>query len=63
MSNPRCRPCRWIPDELSPSAFCRLGDLRAVAVDSFDQRFDVWCITAELSEGCGGPDLGEEIIL
>lgn len=27
------------------------------------QRFDVWVITAPLSEGCGGPELPEEIIL
>lgn len=56
-------PPRWVPDELSPSAYVRLGELRALPVDSFDQRFDVWVITAQLSEGCGGPDLGEEIIL
>lgn len=63
-SNPRLRPCcSWVPDELSPSAYVRLGQLRPVAVDSFDQRFDVWVITAQLSEGCGGPELPEEIML
>ncbi|KAI3438697.1 hypothetical protein D9Q98_001117 [Chlorella vulgaris] len=54
---------RWIPDELSPSAYVRLGALRPIAVDSFDQRFDRWIITAKLSEGCGGPELGEEIMI
>lgn len=65
---PRCAtlcpsPCRWIPDELSPPAFCRLGELRRVPVDWYDPRYDVWRIVSPLSEGCGGPDLGEEIIL
>lgn len=53
----------WIPDELSPSAYPRLGELRPVPVDDFDQRHDRWTITAPLSEGCGGPLLGEEVIL
>ena len=60
---PPLPPRRWIPDELSPSAFVRLGELQPVAVDSFDQRFDVWVITAALSEGCGGPELPEEIMV
>ncbi|GAB4816886.1 hypothetical protein N2152v2_003932 [Parachlorella kessleri] len=54
---------RWIPDELSPPSFCRLGDLRQVAVASYDPRFDVWVITAPLSEGCGGPELPEEVMV
>lgn len=52
-----------MPDELAPSAFPRLGELRAIPVDSFDQRFDVWEISAPLSDGCGGPELPEEVIL
>ena len=55
--------CSWIPDELSPSTFPRLGELRPVPVADYDQRFDRWVITAQLSEGCGGPELGEEVIL
>ena len=58
-----CHICRWVPDELAPSAFPRLGELRAIPVDSFDQRFDVWEISAPLSDGCGGPELPEEVIL
>lgn len=58
-----CHICRWVPDELAPSAFPRLGELRPIPVDSFDQRFDVWEITAPLSDGCGGPELPEEVIL
>ncbi|PRW59130.1 dnaJ-like protein subfamily B member 5-like [Chlorella sorokiniana] len=54
---------RWVPDELAPAAFPRLGGLRPIPVDAFDQRFDVWTITAPLSEGCGGPELPEEVIL
>lgn len=53
----------WVPDELSPGAYVRLAELRPITVDSFDQRFDQWTITAPLSEGCGGPELGEEVIL
>lgn len=52
-----------MPDELSPGAYVRLAELRPITVDSFDQRFDQWTITAPLSEGCGGPELGEEVIL
>lgn len=59
----RTTACRWVPDELAPSAFPRLGELRPIPVDAFDQRFDVWEITAPLSEGCGGPELPEEVIL
>ena len=74
-SSPTCQPlppslpipnlprCRWVPDELAPAAFPRLGELRPIPVDAFDQRFDVWTITAPFSEGCGGPELPEEIIL
>lgn len=54
---------RWVPDELSPSAYVRLAGLRPLPVDAFDPRFDVWTITAPLSEGCDGPELGEEVIL
>jgi hypothetical protein len=55
--------CRWVPDELSPSAYVRLRQLRPLPVDSFDRRFDVWQITAPLSPGCGGPELPEEVML
>ena len=58
-----CTCRRWIADELAPAAFPRLGELRPVPVDAFDQRFDVWTITAPLSEGCGGPELPREVIL
>ena len=55
---------RWIPDELAPSAFCRLPELRRVAITSYDRRFDVWCFPPDsLSEGCGGPELPEEVML
>jgi len=53
----------WIPDELSPSAYCRLGELKVVPVTSYDRRFDEWIIDVPLSEGCGSPELGEEIML
>lgn len=54
---------RWVPDDLGVSAFPRLEELRPVPVDSFDRRFDVWVISAPLSEGCGGPELPEEIMI
>ncbi|CAD7699107.1 unnamed protein product [Ostreobium quekettii] len=54
---------RWIPDELGCSAFCRLGDLSVVPVSEYDSRFDVWTIVAELSPGCGGPEIVEEVML
>ncbi|GMH41980.1 hypothetical protein BSKO_09899 [Bryopsis sp. KO-2023] len=53
----------WIPDELGYSAFCRLGDLKIIPVSSYDRRFDTWVVEAELSEGCGGPEIMEEIML
>lgn len=58
---PRLR--RWIPDELSPPAFARLAALRRVPVATYDPRFDVWLITVPLSEGCGGPELPEEMVV
>ena len=54
---------RWVPDELSPSAYVRLGALRSLPVAAYDPRFDVWTITAPLSEGCGGPELPEEVMV
>lgn len=54
---------RWIPDEIGSSAFCDLGSLKRIPVDSYDGRFDVWLINSELSEGCGGPEIVEEIVL
>lgn len=56
-------PCRWVPDELSAKAYVRLSTLRAVPVDAYDSRYDVWVISAKLSPGCGGPELPEEVIL
>jgi hypothetical protein len=32
-------------------------------VADYDRRFDVWQIDAELSEGCGGPEVVEETIV
>ena len=54
---------RWIPDELGCSSFARLSELRTVPVDAFDRRFDVWDISAPLSDGCGGPELTEEVMV
>ena len=45
------------------SAFVRLGELRVLPVAEYDGRFDRWLIDAPLSEGCGGPDLPEEVML
>ena len=53
----------WIPDDLGVPSFARLPELRPLPVASFDKRFDVWRIDAELSPGCGGPELPEEIML
>jgi hypothetical protein len=52
-----------VPDELSPSAYVRLPELRQVPVAAYDRRWDVWTIEAPLSDGCGGPELGEEVML
>jgi hypothetical protein len=54
---------RWIPDELSPSTYPRLGELTRIQVAGYDPRFDVWRIEAALSEGCGGPELPEEVMV
>ncbi|KAK9817937.1 hypothetical protein WJX72_004542 [[Myrmecia] bisecta] len=54
---------RWIPDELGVSSFPKLYDLKTIPVAEYDGRFDVWVIDAPLSDGCGGPDLPEEIML
>lgn len=54
---------RWIPDELGVSSFAQLDDLKTIPVTSFDARFDVWHVEAPLSDGCGGPELPEEVIL
>ena len=53
----------WVPDELLPSAFVLLDRLKVLRVSTYDRRFDVWCITDELSEGCDGPDMPEEIMV
>ena len=57
------RDCRWIPDELGVTCFAHLDRLKTVPVASFDQRFDVWHVEVPLSEGCGGPELPQEIML
>jgi len=46
-----------------PSAFVRLGELRILPVAAYDGRFDRWTIEAALSDGCGGPELGDEVML
>eukprot|EP00798_Chlamydomonas_sp_ICE-L_P018719 gene18719-25244_t len=53
----------WICDELDTGAYVRLGSLRKLQMKSFDPRFDIWQIGSELSPGCGGPELPEEIML
>jgi hypothetical protein len=53
----------WVKDELSPSAYPRLGSLIVIPVAGYDRRFDVWRVEAPLGEGCGGPELGEEVML
>lgn len=55
--------CRWFPDDLGIPSFARLGELRKLPVADYDGRYDIWVIRAPLSEGCGGPELPEEIIL
>ena len=54
---------RWIPDEIGCSAFCDLSSLVKIPVVSYDNRFDIWVIESELSDGCGGPEIVEEIML
>ncbi len=61
--NNSCNVYRWIPDELGVSSFAQLDDLKTIPVTSFDARFDVWHVEASLSDGCGGPELPEEVIL
>ncbi|KAK9804086.1 hypothetical protein WJX73_005526 [Symbiochloris irregularis] len=53
----------WIPDQLGYSSFARLGDLRVIPVSSYDQRYDIWSIEQQLSPGCSGPELPDEVIL
>lgn len=55
--------CRWIPDELGVPSFAQLCDLKAVPVADFKAAFDIWQIDAALSQGCGGPELPEEVML
>jgi hypothetical protein len=55
--------CRWLPDDLGIPSFARLSELRRIPVSHYDGRFDVWVIEAPLSEGCGGPELPEEVML
>lgn len=54
---------RWMPDEIGCSAFCELSLLKRIPVESYDKRHDIWVIEAELSEGCGGPEIVEEVIV
>lgn len=54
---------RWMPDEIAYAAFCHMEDLKIVPITEYDRRFDVWVIDSELSEGCGGPEIVEEIII
>ncbi|EIE23899.1 DnaJ-domain-containing protein [Coccomyxa subellipsoidea C-169] len=54
---------RWFPDDLGIPSFARLGELRKLPVLDYDGRYDIWVINAPLSEGCGGPELPEEIML
>ncbi|KAK9906520.1 hypothetical protein WJX75_003297 [Coccomyxa subellipsoidea] len=54
---------RWLPDDLGIPSFARLGDLRKLPIADYDGRYDIWVINAPLSEGCGGPELPEEIML
>ena len=55
--------CRWIPDELGVASFAELSTLKVIPVSDYDRRYDVWCINAPLSEGCGSPELVEEIMV
>ena len=55
--------CRWLPDDLGVPSFARLRELRKLPIAQYDGRYDIWTIEAALSEGCGGPDLPEEIML
>ncbi|KAK9845473.1 hypothetical protein WJX81_007397 [Elliptochloris bilobata] len=54
---------RWIKDDLGIPSIARLGELVVLPVAAFDRRFDVWTINAELSDGCGSPELPEEVML
>jgi hypothetical protein len=58
-----CSSRRWVVDELAPFTLSRLSELRVVPVVAFDYRFDVWTIEAELSPGCGGPEIVEEVMV
>ncbi len=58
-----CERRRWIPDDLGVPSFARLGELRKLPVSEYDGRYDLWTITAPLTEGCGGPELPEEVML
>ncbi len=55
--------CRWLPDDLGVPSFARLRELRKLPITQYDGRYDIWTIEAALSEGCGGPELPEEIML
>ena len=55
--------CRWFPDDLGIPSFARLHELRKLPVAHYDGRYDIWTIEAVLSEGCGGPELPEEVML
>eukprot|EP00884_Botryococcus_braunii_P018573 jgi/Botrbrau1/539/Bobra.0010s0014.1 len=53
----------WRPDDLGIPSFAELSQLRVVPVTKFDRRHDLWQIDAQFSEGCGGPELPEEVML
>ena len=58
-----CADHRWLPDDLGIPSFARLHELRKLPIAQYDGRYDIWTIDAALSQGCGGPDLPEEIML
>ncbi len=58
-----CVFCRWLPDELGDVSFAKLQDLKPLPVAAYDGRHDIWTIEAQLSEGCAGPSLPEEVML
>ena len=58
-----CAGGRWVKDDLGIPSFARLGELVVLPVAAFDGRYDVWTIDAELSPGCGSPELPEEVML
>lgn len=53
----------WTPDELATPAFVNLTDCKLINVEAFHKNLDVWVVKEPLSEGCGGPELPEEVML